>query len=176
MNSDPICVCEFHEKQMESNVLSVAAAVMQLMLYPKFLSLLGRSTSNDSYSTAKIFTKSFIMIMLIISFAIIAYGSMLTIRGTKENIALRKAYCDNKPIARKSEEKACDNIAKNQSIFNYVNIFNNFVGIVMFFVIMVFLFRAPNMTDKLTYIFYTFVFLALSIGSALMKSNIISKI
>ena len=174
-DKDEFCPCSFSPKQTESNVLSVSVAVMQLMLYRKFLSLIGNPTHNDPYSTAKIFAKGFTVLMLIVSLGIIIYGVIFTVRGTNENIALRKAYCDNKQLTRSSSEN-CKDVEKTQDIFNYVNIFNNAIGIVMFFVLLIYLLRAKNMTDKVSYILYTFLFLALSIGSALMKSNIISKL
>jgi hypothetical protein len=162
------CVCSFNENVNLSNILSISAAVLQVMLYPKLYSLLGEGNNNNM----KEFTKMFLILLIILSVGIIIYGIILTVKGTKESIDLRNSFCNNKQLPKNSGEK-CNELP--QSIFNYINIFNNSLGFLMFIVIFIYLLKAKNMTDKLSYILYAFLFLGLSVGSIYMKPQLLIK-
>lgn len=123
--TDKFCPCSFGPIQLSSNVLTMFYTFLQVILFSYILYKLDISKT-DPHKKSKTYFQMFLIGSVVIGIALFIYSLIETIRGTNENILLRKAYCEGKQL-KKSESEDCSSIETQKDIFNYLNIFNTAV-------------------------------------------------
>ena len=128
--SNKICVCTYDESQNTTNILTMIYSVLQMVLFSYPIINLHDSPQNKT-------VKVILGIFCCIALTLFIFSLVNIIRGAEENIKLRKHYCKGVQLQRKSD-KECKFIYNQQTILNFLNLFNCsicavFCGLILFY-------------------------------------------
>jgi Na+/melibiose symporter-like transporter len=163
------CPCHFDKSQLESNIVSLFAGILQFLLYSSMMYYIKNPGVKSKFHSIYIIVMVLSFILFILSIITIVFDSKMLNRGTTENIALRNSFCKKEPLDEPTPED-CENLDTEQKRLDYFNLITNAISVIISLVFTLFIMKTNPRISTLS-----FFMIIVGIYSMYLKSNLILK-